>query len=63
VNALPWAHVVVDGRRVGDTPVFDLPLSSGEHRIRLENPPLGAERRFEVAIEPGSHRDLVVDLR
>lgn len=35
VSATPWAEVYVDGRLVGNTPVVDLPVSAGTHRLRL----------------------------
>jgi hypothetical protein len=41
VNAAPWATLVVDGRRLGDTP-REVRLSAGSHRVRAEHPRLGA---------------------
>lgn len=38
INARPWAHIEVDGREVGLTPLADLPLSPGEHRFRARLP-------------------------
>jgi hypothetical protein len=35
VNSMPWAELYVDGKLVGNTPVVDLPLSPGPHRLRL----------------------------
>jgi hypothetical protein len=45
VNASPWAHVMVDGRRAGETPIGNLTLPIGEHEIVLKHPDLGEERR------------------
>ncbi|HYL22108.1 MAG TPA: PEGA domain-containing protein [Gemmatimonadales bacterium] len=36
VNAIPWGSVYVDGRPVGNTPQLDLPVSPGQHRLRVE---------------------------
>ena len=36
VSSMPWAELYVDGRLVGNTPVVDLRLPSGQHRLRLE---------------------------
>ena len=36
VNSMPWAELYVDGRLVGNTPVVDLRLPAGQHRLRLE---------------------------
>lgn len=40
VNTSPWATLVVDGQRVGDTP-RELRLPAGRHRVRVEHPRLG----------------------
>jgi hypothetical protein len=34
INAVPWAHIVVDGREVGVTPIGNLSLAPGSHRIQ-----------------------------
>lgn len=34
INAVPWATIVVDGREVGATPIGDLSLAPGSHRIQ-----------------------------
>jgi PEGA domain len=36
VDTKPWSRVFVDGKRVGSTPLFELPLARGEHVVRLE---------------------------
>ncbi|MGE5803903.1 MAG: serine/threonine-protein kinase [Gemmatimonadota bacterium] len=36
VSSMPWAELYVDGRLVGNTPVVDLRLPAGQHRLRLE---------------------------
>ena len=35
LNATPWGDVFLDGRRVGQTPVVDLALTPGRHRLRI----------------------------
>ena len=37
INSIPWAHVFVDGRRVGTTPIRKLRLPAGRRRIRLRD--------------------------
>ena len=55
VNVLPWAEVTVDGRSLGRVPI-DVELTPGRHRVKLENPQLGA-RTFEIELPPGGvHR-------
>ncbi len=52
INAVPWANIVVDGREVGATPIGDLSLAPGSHRIQAR---FGygelAERTVEVSDE------------
>ena len=38
VSSVPWAELFVDGRLVGNTPIVDLRLRAGQHRLRLERP-------------------------
>ncbi len=49
LNALPWAEVFVDGRRVGETPIANLLLPIGEHAIVFRHPQLG-ERRQDIVV-------------
>lgn len=44
VNALPWAEVWVDGRRMGQTPI-DLTVAIGNHEIILRHPEFGDQRQ------------------
>lgn len=37
ISAEPWAYVVVDGTRVGRTPVIDVAIAPGDHAVRLEH--------------------------
>jgi hypothetical protein len=45
LNAAPWAEVWVDGRRVGETPIGNLPISIGSHEIIFRHPQLGEKRQ------------------
>jgi len=62
INATPWARVLVDGRDLGTTPLFDLSLAPGRHQLRLDNPPLGRSRSMPLELEAASHRRVVVDM-
>jgi hypothetical protein len=62
VNALPWAEVWVDGRRVGETPLANLELSAGRHEVILRHPTLGEHRR-QVIVAAGGPTRLSLDLR
>jgi tRNA A-37 threonylcarbamoyl transferase component Bud32 len=35
INSVPWGTVYIDGDSVGNTPVFDLTVSAGTHRLRI----------------------------
>lgn len=48
VNAMPWAQVWINGSSVGDTPIANLPLAVGEHRITFRHPQLGEQTRTVV---------------
>lgn len=37
-NAVPWAELEIDGRRVGPTPIANLPLTEGTHEVRATFP-------------------------
>ncbi len=51
VNATPWGEVFVDGQRVGQTPLVNLELPPGRHRLRIAR--LGFET-YEQDIEIAS---------
>ncbi len=55
LNATPWAHVRIDGRDLGDTPLLSLELTAGSHRVELINEPLGIRREVVVELHPGEH--------
>jgi len=62
LNAIPWAEVWVDGQRVGETPIGNLPISVGPHEIVFRHPELG-EQRHATTVTPGGPARLSVDLR
>jgi hypothetical protein len=38
VSSMPWGEVIVDDRRVGPSPQTAIPLSPGEHEVRIIRP-------------------------
>jgi eukaryotic-like serine/threonine-protein kinase len=62
VNAVPWAEVFVDGRRIGETPIANLAVPIGAHEITLRNPKFPEQKRSVVISLAGPSR-LGVDLR
>ena len=62
LNAIPWAEVWVDGERVGETPIGNLPVSVGTHEVVFRNPDLG-EQRMTATVTLTAPTRLSVDLR
>lgn len=60
VQSVPAARVRINGTDTGRyTPIINLPLEPGRHRIELVNPDFGLERTFTVTIEPGRARTVI----
>ena len=62
LNAIPWAEVFVDGEKVGDTPIGNLPVALGTHEVVFRNPELG-EQRMTATVTLTAPTRLSVDLR
>jgi hypothetical protein len=62
INALPWAEVWLDGRRVGETPIANLAVPLGSHEIVFRHPRFG-ERRQTVLVTAAAPARIGVDLR
>ncbi len=62
LNAIPWAEVFVDGEKVGDTPIGNLPVTLGSHEVVFRNPDLG-EQRMTATVTLTAPTRLSVDLR
>jgi hypothetical protein len=62
INALPWAEVFVDGRRIGDTPLANVMETIGEHEIVFRHPQLGEKRQVARLTMRDSLR-ISVDMR
>jgi PEGA domain len=62
LNSRPWSQVYVDGRLVGNTPQMGLPLSAGNHSIRLVNAQMGLTKTFSVSVKAGQMVTKVVNL-
>jgi hypothetical protein len=45
LNALPWAEVLVDGRRIGETPIGNLAIPAGSHEVVFRHPEFGEVKR------------------
>lgn len=61
INATPWAEVWIDGERVGETPIGNLPVRIGPHEVVFKHPELG-EQRHAVSVTLSSPARLSVNL-
>jgi len=62
IRVTPWAHVYVDGKLRGTTPLEPLELVAGEHQVELKNETLKVKRSFTVRIKPNEVVSKEVDL-
>jgi hypothetical protein len=62
LNAVPWADVWIDGEKVGETPIGNLPIAIGQHEIVFRHPDLG-ERRQVVTVTTATPARVSVDMR
>jgi hypothetical protein len=62
LNATPWADVWIDGTRVGETPIGNLPLAIGSHEIVFRHPELG-EQKHVATVTLNAPTRLSVDMR
>jgi hypothetical protein len=62
INAIPWAEVLVDGARVGETPIGNITVPIGPHEVLFRHPELG-ERRLSVTVTTREPLKVGVDLR
>jgi hypothetical protein len=56
VNAVPWSEVLIDGERIGLTPLGNLRLAIGPHRVLFRHPQLGEVTRTAVIVAGASTR-------
>lgn len=61
LNATPWAEVWIDGEKVGETPIGNLPLTIGPHEIVFRHPELG-EQAHAATVTAAAPVRLSVDL-
>lgn len=62
LNAAPWAEVWIDGRRVGETPIGNLPMTIGPHEVVFRHPQFG-EKRQAVSVTLKAPVRLSVDMK
>ena len=50
----PWTRVWLGGKALGITPLIELPLAAGRHKLRLVNPAERIDTVVEVEIAPNT---------
>ncbi len=55
VNTEPWSEVELDGRALGMTPLANVPLSPGRHRLLCKNPETNTHAAEALNVRPGQH--------
>lgn len=56
INTQPWSHVSIDGKPVGTTPIMDLEVRAGSHRLLLTNPVRNLSRTVDIEVAPGENK-------
>ncbi len=51
LKTTPWTTVYLARKKLGDTPLLNVPLPAGRHLLRLVNPEDGSENSIEVEIK------------
>jgi hypothetical protein len=53
LDTTPWTEVFLSNKKLGDTPIVELPMPAGRHVLKLVNEGKGIRNAIEVDIEPG----------
>jgi hypothetical protein len=63
IGANPWGNVLVDGKRIGRTPIEHLSVAAGHHVVEVifggEDPP--RSQKFPLDVADGDTRDVLAD--
>ncbi|MCC6994426.1 MAG: protein kinase [Deltaproteobacteria bacterium] len=51
IDAEPYATIFIDGKKVGDTPLYKLPLAPGKHKVRAVS--AAGTQNFSIEVQPG----------
>jgi hypothetical protein len=48
-----WAEISIDGKKVGNTPIFNKALPAGAHQVRARNDQIGLDETRSVTVKAG----------
>jgi hypothetical protein len=60
INAVPWAEVFIDGQKVGETPLANVPIRLGVREIVFRNSQY-PDKKQTVTINAGSSATISID--
>jgi serine/threonine-protein kinase len=63
LSTTPWSTVYLKKRKLGITPLADVKLPAGKHRLLAINPEEKIRRSFTVRIRPGKTTTMKIDLK
>ena len=61
--AKPAARVWIDDKPYGSTPVTNLKVTSGTHRVRYVNEKMGIQKEFNIKVPAGEHLTCTHDFK
>lgn len=61
IDSRPWTDVLVDGARVGRTPVVGVRLSVGQRKVTLINAQYGIKESFRIDVRAGRSETMLKD--
>jgi hypothetical protein len=62
LNAVPWAEVWIDEKRIGETPIGNVSLPIGPHEVVFRHPELG-EKRQAISVTASAPVRVSIDMR
>lgn len=63
LDARPWAQVAIEGKPVGETPIYAYPVNAGTIAVTFRNPQSGKSETRMLTVVAGKLSNLQVDLR
>ena len=58
----PWAVVILDGKKLGTTPLPPIPVYEGPHTLELENSTLKVQKKMRITIRAGKEETVKAKL-
>ena len=62
ISAIPWATVIIDGKKVGSTPILNLALPVGSHEFIFQHQDFKDVKKT-IAIKKSENAPIIIDMR